>query len=709
MTELSVFEGRLERAFARYVEGLPVQVDAVAVTEAIAAAGERRGRIGSWDIGVGAVEWTPAARRAAWVLVLAGLLAILAIGLALVGAGPRRELTRRPQGRVPTGIEVLQPAGWDYSLATVDRTGAVWATGVGHLLRLDPATGNVRTWTIADDASFGSSSQIVAARGGGVWLIESSSLRWFDGESFRDVVTAPFTIIGAAEAPDGSLWATAFDKERGVYRWDGSTWTGIPGWGPGAEPSVIGVDRAGRPWVAGWTYPGPAPAGLWRLDEGTWATIDPDAVPAPAGVTPPLAGVVEAIAPDPDNGVWVITNRGGGGLSVRSILRFDGSSWTEYGSEVVGFEPSSVSIGPGGTVWAAGELPGSDGVRIARFDGQRWTSWGPDDGLPGFQPAGNSASVAAGNAGVFVGTGSGLYRLAGSRWERVWPVTQEGPAQADAMLAVSRDEAWAGDWSGSGVWHFVGGQWINVSAGLPAGAIVFDLARAPGGRLWAATEKGVATLDDDRWTVVDGRWSRGLAFAADGAIWVGGHGVDGGIRVMRPAAGGWTVASVTTAGLPRTAVSNLAIGRAGTVWAVDFDYGTQGLARFDGTTWTTVDPVPGAWGFGVEQLLVVAADGDVWAQLGGGAETVARFNGSTWTTYKAADGLPGNPAWLALGPDGRPWVSGSDGLVRFDGERWLPVWGDPVLPWTGRFAVAPDGTVWVTGPSMVARITTTSR
>ena len=49
---------------------------------------------------------------------------------------------------------------------------------------------------------------ILPAREGGVWLVGQRTLRLFDGEVFGQVIDAPADIGIAAEAPDGSLWAT---------------------------------------------------------------------------------------------------------------------------------------------------------------------------------------------------------------------------------------------------------------------------------------------------------------------------------------------------------------------------------------------------------------------------------------------------------------------------------------------------------------------
>ena len=68
--------------------------------------------------------------------------------------------------------------------------------------------------------------------------------------------------------------------------------------------------------------------------------------------------------------------------------------------------------------------PSDEAVTVARFDGRSWVSYGPSDGLPG---PNESAYVVARalptKDGVYVGTGAGIYRLDGDRWERAWPRT----------------------------------------------------------------------------------------------------------------------------------------------------------------------------------------------------------------------------------------------------------------------------------------------
>ena len=152
------------------------------------------------------------------------------------------------------------------------------------------------------------------------------------------------------------------------------------------------------------------------------------------------------------------------------------------------------------------------------------------------------------------------------------------------------------------------------------------------------------------------------------------------------------------------------------------------LGRFDGSTWT----MP-TWpnGSGEVHAIEATSDGAVWVTLArnsSGRPKVARIKDGVWTVLPVeVDGstsgshddvtasyiAPGSSyagyasdfaaaadgtAWLAKGDGvGRKLPPGTDGLLRFDGERWavveLPV--DPSMAYVGPLALGPDGTLWV--------------
>ncbi len=469
MTERDAFEVRFGAAVRGYAGRVSSDLDPADLAHRISAKEpRRRGFAAALGWRVGAIP------RVAWVLLLlAGLLAALA-GTALVASRLRETAPRVPPlgaALVPTGIDVLTPeTGW-YARVVADGDGVFWAReDVGRLVRYDPATGSGRSWTVTDDAAF-STWDVMPAREGGVWLVGPRTLRWFDGETFRAVIEAPMEIAHAVEAPDGSLWAAS--GEGDLLHWDGSSWSRLDGGRPNADAyvSAIAVDTAGRPWIGGITQVAASPeaGGIaqsgWvsRHDGSTWTTFD-------AKDAAPLESPVSSIAQLPDGAIWVTTAGmsagvvgGAGPAPAGGLARFDGSSWTDAMAELSSARnTTSVAAGPDGTIWAAAGDPADGAVTVRRFDGRSWLSYGPSDGLPGAEESGFVTAWALPTKdGVYVGTGAGIFRLNGDRWERAWP-TSFVPMDLRNLLAISRDELWATDIQG-GLWHFQGETWTTRS------------------------------------------------------------------------------------------------------------------------------------------------------------------------------------------------------------------------------------------------------
>ena len=198
---------------------------------------------------------------------------------------------------------------------------------------------------------------------------------------------------------------------------------------------------------------------------------------------------------------------------------------------------------------------------------------------------------------------------------------------------------------------------------------VRDLAFAPDGALWAATDSGVirwdlATGTPRRYSVADGLgadYVLAVAVAPDGAVWAG---TGGGVSRFD----GRTWQNYTADdGLPHNVIYALAVGPDGVVWA-----GTEaGAGRFTASRWTALTPADGLadhliWAIGV------AADGGVWFSTGAGGVSHYQPQREMWTTYTAREGLPQpNARVLTVGPDAAPWVHvGYDHIYRFDGNAW---------------------------------------
>jgi hypothetical protein len=145
MAEHDVFELRLGRALNRYVADLAVEIDATGLTESIAAAHGRRWLIGAWRLHAPGLPWTPRAVQVAWLVLLAGLLAVMAIGLALVAGSQRPALGFAcPPGSTPD-----EPGPADQA-RPVQPSAIAFDRRAGRLVALARSDWNdyiVETWT----------------------------------------------------------------------------------------------------------------------------------------------------------------------------------------------------------------------------------------------------------------------------------------------------------------------------------------------------------------------------------------------------------------------------------------------------------------------------------------------------------------------------------------------------------------------------------
>jgi ligand-binding sensor domain-containing protein len=220
---------------------------------------------------------------------------------------------------------------------------------------------------------------------------------------------------------------------------------------------------------------------------------------------------------------------------------------------------------------------------------------------------------------------------------------------AMSVEAAPDGTVWAGGGSSFGVWlaHF-DGSWTAYSkpADLASVEIIDFGSMSVGadGRVWAA----VSSSAGSKLLRFDGTWT---AIAVPDEI--GAY------------SSPWGFA--------------LAVAPDGTLWAAT----PNGVASFDGTTWTTYSKA----NTGLPRtpwLAGIAQDGSVWVELSGEGCTVwtgcavpaagvARFDGTTWTVYTSAYGLADDDANLLVGSPGDIWItyaSKPDTVSRFDGQRW---------------------------------------
>lgn len=567
---------------------------------------------------------------------------------------------------------------WNW-FTTVDVDGAVWAIGPG-LTRFDPASGETRSFTLADDPVLQYVSSISPAREGGVWVVDDApgdpTVRRFDGEAFHDV-QAPGPVCRVAEAPDGTLWGTGC--AGGLFRSVEGAWQRVPSDGP--VGGSVAVDGHGDVWVArlrehpDYSVDG---FGISRYDGITWTSWSvSDGLPS---------DTVEAIVPV-DGQVWVGTTDG--------LAVYRGGSWDAFPGAEIGMEGVGSIAVADGQVWVAGSS-GQFG-RIARFDGDTWR---PVAGANGFGEVGPHPSVAVGEEGTVwaASDGSGLFRLDGDRWVQE---ASSGPRpDLFQVVASSSEDVWAtgdGYQGRDGVWRLDDGTWTTFP-GLPGGTLN-QLAVGPEGTLWAATQRGLARFQGSAWEEVASGPHHAIAFAPDGAVWA-----SSGLAIQRVGGGG-----LEPAALPDL-VRAFDIGPGGEIWAscLGFTWETDCLSRlahYDGQAWEEITP-PGIGSGDHLRDIEVTRTGELWVSLAdpNGELTVMREQDGGWTRFVDTDAGPpldvrheGYVAGvLEEAPDGTVLLLAPEGLYAFGRDRWKRVA-------TGRFtdlSVAPDGAIWLGGDGL---------
>ena len=132
--------------------------------------------------------------------------------------------------------------------------------------------------------------------------------------------------------------------------------------------------------------------------------------------------------------------------------------------------------------------------------------------------------------------------------------------------------------------------------------------------------------------------------------------------------------------------------------------GTSGaLLRFDGVHFTVFDRqnTPAIHQNSVFCLLV-ARNGDLWIGMEGGG--LARYAKGQFTSWTTREGLSDDfVRALAEDARGRIWVGTDNGLLRFDGDRFVRVDGANGIPSLAVHAIYADreGNLWVGGSRLI--------
>jgi hypothetical protein len=254
----------------------------------------------------------------------------------------------------------------------------------------------------------------------------------------------------------GGAWTSAGGQAcRGVARWNGTHWIGMPGI-EASVASMASYDDGSGPalYVSGYMYlptTGAEPT-LMRWRNGAWE------IPPTNGV-----GIGIALCVFDDGSGSKLYAGGSGVAGSPGIIRWDGTSWSGVGGGVGPSSPFTMLVhddGNGAALYAAGaftQAGGAPAARIARWDGTSWSALGAGFGngqvndLATYpDPFGGPAKLVA--VGTFtIAGGAPANRVAA--WDGTsWAPLGSGVSGSRASTVVAFD-----DQVGSGRDLYVGG------------------------------------------------------------------------------------------------------------------------------------------------------------------------------------------------------------------------------------------------------------
>ena len=210
----------------------------------------------------------------------------------------------------------------------------------------------------------------------------------------------------------------------------------------------------------------------------------------------------------------------------------------------------------------------------------------------------------------------------GKKWSEI---EEWGTGSAEDMTCDSKNNLWVAHYEGLSTYQ--DGKWTtypskDLATGESANDLVYSVAIANDGMVWAATSKSVASLNDGTWTV----YQKGQGFDDD--VFFDKVVIDG-------------------EGRPVVVSSS-------------------GLYVFEKDEWTAIKNPD----YVTIEDVAVAPNGDLW--VGTFADGIAVYNGKNWSKYTQKEGeLSSNHVRsIAFDGTGRAWVGTAWGLNVWADDKW---------------------------------------
>lgn len=365
----------------------------------------------------------------------------------------------------------------------------------------------------------------------------------------------------------------------------------------------------------------------------------------------PVAGVLDVMQ-DRQGYLWLATYGGG-------AARYDGNRF-EIFTEKQGLANSIVQAlyqDDAGIIW----LGTSTG--LSRYNGKTFRSFS-------FAPGQGAASIWDilwdPRYGLLIATDSGVYRLAGDRFEKVGAFPLPAPPAVKCLFLDRQQRLWAGT-EAAGLFRLENDAFQAVTiAGLAIPGTVNSMLEARDQSRWFATDQGLFQEKSgriNRWEVRNGladNMVHSLCQDSQDRIWIATR--NGLSRLDENRMETWRIPQ----GLSSNWVCCLQEDREGNLWAGTYN----GLSQFKNQPFTYLTPSEGlidpmTWSIYKDR------QGDFWV---GSAIGLTRYHQQQILHYSQKDGLAGDWVVGVREDDrGQLWVCSANGAASFNGRDFQPL------------------------------------
>ncbi|MCC6411258.1 MAG: T9SS type A sorting domain-containing protein [Saprospiraceae bacterium] len=521
----------------------------------------------------------------------------------------------------------------------------------------------------------------VAARGNDILTSSSDSYGFYHLDTFGNSThyttqnsDVPFFAIKCVGIDaQGGWWVIQYKPfvyTDGVARFDGATWTEWNLTDLGLLPpytAILGIETLddGRVFLS--TNHGAA-----VYENGSWSVVDTSNSGLPSNE-------IRDITTDNNGNTYFATDAG--------LAVWDGNLWTVHNATSTGMnftfnDCTGVAVEPTGTLWVTSSLN-----RLIKYENGVWTSYTATAlGLP--SSIGIPKDVLFDTQGrQWVSYSKGVAVRVDSDWMYTSDTIMGCIGSFSPTLTFAYNRL-AQDGSGR-VWsvlcglnRFVGPtEWVSVphtDIALPNGQI-WDLTQDTSGVMWFAGQGGITRKNGDAWELfspedlgISGTDVYTAHGDVNGNIWFSG--AMG--AILRFDGSSWTVFDTLSTVSPGFSADCISSGPDGTVWfALSSQTANSArLARYQNGNWTffKVNDTPVLANNHHITSIVVYEDGTAWFFSD---VHLLRYDGTVWTSFDPMDaGLDYSLLRrMVRGPDNALWIASNAGVLRFDGATWSTI------------------------------------